>query len=214
MNIAKKCDRGFTLIEIMTVLVILGILIGIAIPGYNTYARKSRMAEGSSGLNALFKLQTAYFLFRKEFVILSQNPSTIPTMAKQPFEDMTDWARLGTFYPVGAAMQFSYGAYAGKTDASAAEINLTNSGSHSSASDAWSPSSGDTVCSPPLPLSTFVNLTDKSQYNWVYLYAVANLNKDSNPGESKCTQMTKFLDTNARGDLAIGSAIVVTNPTE
>jgi type IV pilus assembly protein PilA len=60
---AKKA--GFTLIELMIVVAILGILAAIAIPAFATYIRRSKTGEAYENLEGLFKAVSAYY--NKEF---------------------------------------------------------------------------------------------------------------------------------------------------
>ena len=42
---APALKRGFTLIELMVTLAVLGVLLGIAVPSYQTFVMNSRMAS-------------------------------------------------------------------------------------------------------------------------------------------------------------------------
>lgn len=64
--------KGFTLIELMIVVAIIGILAAIAIPNFLSYQCKARQSEAKQGLGAMRTSQEAYFA---EFDTYAKNAS-------------------------------------------------------------------------------------------------------------------------------------------
>jgi type IV pilus assembly protein PilA len=56
-----RSKKGFTLIELMIVVAIIGILAAIAIPNFLKFQAKSKQSEAKSNLGAIFTGQTSYF---------------------------------------------------------------------------------------------------------------------------------------------------------
>ncbi len=65
---ARRTQRGFTLVEIMVVVAILGVLAAIAIPAYRGYVSTARMAEAKSNLETIRLLQEQFYADRRQYV--------------------------------------------------------------------------------------------------------------------------------------------------
>jgi type IV pilus assembly protein PilA len=61
MNMNSKIQQGFTLIELMIVVAIIGILAAIAIPAYQDYTKRARVTEGLSLASAAKTSVTEYY---------------------------------------------------------------------------------------------------------------------------------------------------------
>src|SRR5437879_12193322 len=64
-----KGDRGFTLIELMIVVAIIGILAAIAIPNFMTYQAKARQSKAKVNLGGIFTTATSYFAENNTFSV-------------------------------------------------------------------------------------------------------------------------------------------------
>ena len=67
MKRISKDSQGFTLIEMLIVVVIIGILASVAIPSYNQFLQDGRRAEGQSALLDLAARQEQFFLENRTY---------------------------------------------------------------------------------------------------------------------------------------------------
>ena len=81
MSIRSREKAGFTLVELMIVVAIIGVLSAIAIPNFMTYQARTRRSEAYVNLAALARAQKAFFAEKDTFhdsVGSFPDPSLLP----------------------------------------------------------------------------------------------------------------------------------------
>lgn len=113
-----KAQKGFTLIELMIVVAIIGILAAVALPAYQDYTARAQASEGMTLLAGL-KIPMSEALSNNQ---LNQACSTTPSVADNPATPLVDES-----VPAGALAAENNLVLTGKYVASiAAAVNGTN----------------------------------------------------------------------------------------
>jgi len=63
----KRLSRGFSLLEVMIVVVIIGILATLAYPSLEGYLQRSKQTEAKVGLSAVYTAQKIYFAINQTY---------------------------------------------------------------------------------------------------------------------------------------------------
>ena len=90
-----KNRQGFTLIELMIVMAIIGLLTTIAIPNFLTYQAKARQAEAKYALGAIFSAATTV-------LFLDNGTYAVSTISQLPFSP-SGLTKYSFWYDVGGA---------------------------------------------------------------------------------------------------------------
>ncbi len=112
--------KGFTLLEVLVVVIIVTILAGIALPNYTRSVEKARMRDAEAKLNLIFQAERMYALDNSGF---ANRGSLIPSYCLEPNSTDFSFTIGGSPFPVSytaTATRQGGGKYAGST------ISLTN----------------------------------------------------------------------------------------
>ncbi|MEQ9502399.1 MAG: prepilin-type N-terminal cleavage/methylation domain-containing protein [Deltaproteobacteria bacterium] len=86
----NRKDKGFTLIELMIVVAIIGILAAIAIPNFIRYQMRSKQSEGRTNVRSIKTSQESFRATEDNYAMSGGailNPPAAPTPAKQAWSD-------------------------------------------------------------------------------------------------------------------------------
>jgi len=113
----RQAVQGFSLIELMVVVLIIGILSSIAIPTFRTYMYKARTSEATAFLGDIRQRQEAYRSEFGQYCAVSGNtwgtymPATIPGKQRVAWPGSDAWRQLGA--SPDNAVYFQYATIAG-----------------------------------------------------------------------------------------------------
>lgn len=92
MKIVKD-KKGFSLVELMVVVAIIGILAAIAVPNFLNYQRKSRLSEAKANLGGIRTAEIAYNVEASTYLNAAETPARV--LGTTPGSSTTAWPATG-----------------------------------------------------------------------------------------------------------------------
>lgn len=65
----KKAEQGFSLVELMIVVAIIGVLAALAVPKFQSFQAKAKQSEAKSNLSHIYTLEQSYFGDQDKYTI-------------------------------------------------------------------------------------------------------------------------------------------------
>lgn len=106
--------KGFTLIELMIAVAIIGVLSAVAIPVYLGYLRRSYLSEATSSISSIKSAEESYFSVNGCYIAAPAWPATVPSGNAVLWDPVTviQWQQSGLSVRPDRRVRFSYQVYA------------------------------------------------------------------------------------------------------
>jgi len=106
--------KGFTLIELMIAVAIIGVLSAVAIPAYLGYLRRSYLSEATSSISSIKSAEESYFSVNGCYIAAPAWPATVPSGNAVLWDPVTviQWQQSGLSVRPDRRVRFSYRVYA------------------------------------------------------------------------------------------------------
>ncbi|HEX4330210.1 MAG TPA: type IV pilin protein [Burkholderiales bacterium] len=141
----RRLHRGFTLIELMIVVIVISVLAAIAIPSYTAYITRGKRASARTAIQNLAQIEERFFTQNNNYQSVAAGSSVtagwvnfVGDVYTTRYYDLTVTTAAGTT-TTAAAFTISAVPTNGFTDNQCGTLSLTSTGlqSPTSVSDCW-----------------------------------------------------------------------------
>jgi type IV pilus assembly protein PilA len=107
MNLPNNI-KGFTLIELMIVVAVIGVLAAVAIPSFSAYRMKAKTSEGEINLAAIATSEISYHAEFDTYTACAPDPAAVPSGATVPWVAVNAGFNAIGFAPKDQNVYFQY----------------------------------------------------------------------------------------------------------
>lgn len=132
MNLHINKELGFSLIELMVVVVIIGILAGVAIPSFTAYVENGRRAEGKAFALDIASRQERHFTQHSQYAGGFSSTASATNLVLPNGNTSENGNYTATIaVPAGIPTTYSISVIPAITDSTCGTLTLTNTGQRS-----------------------------------------------------------------------------------